>query len=258
MSKFGQLARAADQNRRVLNLYDEYLVSKRDARKEAEVLAWILTKNLPEDGNPNRDRTGYWSASAAGTCPRQQQFTYLGFPQKAVDVDSQNIFANGDFLHLRYQVAGIVAGWLTDVEVPLSLGGYLRGTTDGILAWDEVLELKSINSRGFASVLDFGPKRLHKFQATAYMLCTGLKRTRFVYENKDRNTNAEFVFDLAPEWEQEVRQQWDEMNALVSAQELAPRLHDCINERGTEWKFCDYNHICAGAKFPKRRLTLEE
>jgi hypothetical protein len=255
-TKFGSLAKAVDQNRRVLDLYDGYLMGKRDARKEAEALTWILTKNLPADGQPGRDRTGYWSASSSGDCLRKQQFTYLGFPRQRNDADAQNIFENGDFLHLRYQVAGLLGGWLQDVEVPLASGD-ARGTADGILTWKEVLELKSINSRGFESVLEFGPKKLHKYQATAYMMMSGLSRTRFVYENKDRNTNAEFVFDLSEDYAAQVRAQWAEGNQLNTDQQLAERLHDCKQERGTTWRYCPYNKICAGAVFPKRKLVLE-
>jgi hypothetical protein len=259
MTKFGQLAKAVDQNRKVLDLYDEYLVSKRSQRKEAEVLHWLLTKNLGDGDVGGRDRSGYWSASSAGRCSREQQFTYLGFTGKATDVQAQNIFDNGDFLHLRYQVAGIIGGWLTDAEVPVMLandGVRVKGTMDGVLEWGEVLELKSINARGFAEVVDLGPKRLHRMQATAYMLASGMKRTRFVYENKDRNTNAEFVFDLEYGYEQLEREQWDLLTTLTNLQELAPRQHDCINERGMEWRYCQFQKICEQAKFPVKKLVL--
>jgi hypothetical protein len=259
MTKFGQLAKATDQNRKVLDLYDDYLLSKRNQRQEAETLHWLLTKNLTDGQSGGRDRSGYWSASSAGRCLREQQFTYLGFQGRRNNVQSQNIFDNGDFLHLRYQVAGIIGGWLTDAEVPVTLSRgdvRVRGTMDGVLVWGEVLELKSINSRGFATVVDLGPKRLHKLQATAYMMASGAKRTRFVYENKDRNTNAEFVFDLDYGYEQLVLEQWEELSRLTSQQELAHRLPDCINERGMEWRYCQFQEICEHAQFPARRLVL--
>lgn len=261
MSKFGALAKAADQNRKVLDKYDRYLLSERNQRKEAETLHWLLTKNLGEDDSGERDRSGYWSASSAGRCSREQQFTYLGFPgRKRNDVQSQNIFDNGDFLHLRYQVAGIIAGWLQDAEVPVSLNiGNIRvkGTMDGMLSWGEVLELKSINSRGFAEIIDLGPKHLHKLQATAYMMAADVGITRFVYENKDRNTNAEFVFYRTPEWEQEVTEQWQLLTELTKEQMLAARLHDCINERGTTWKYCAFADVCEKATFPTKKLVLK-
>jgi len=259
MTKFGQLAKTADQNRKVLDLYDRYLVGNRSQRKEAEVLHWLLTKNLTDGQLGGRDRSGYWSASSAGRCSREQQFTYLGFPGKRNDVQSQNIFDNGDFLHLRYQVAGIIGGWLTDAEVPVLLskdGVRVRGTMDGVLEWGEVLELKSINSRGFATVTDLGPKRAHKLQATAYMMASGMKRTRFVYENKDRNTNAEFVFDLEYGYEQLVMEQWTELTTLTNWQQLAKRLPDCINERGMEWRYCQFQEICEHAQFPVKKIVL--
>ena len=251
VTRFGELAKAVDTDRKVLDLYDEYVSSDRDMAKEAEVITWLLTKN------GGRDRQGTWSASSAGRCLREQQFTYLGVDGLNPDAQAQTIFANGDYMHLRYQVAGIVGGWLTDAEVPLHLGGNVRGTADGILAWGEVLELKSINFRGFAEVVDMGPKSEHKWQATAYMLATGLPITRFVYENKNTQANMEFEFALTDEWATQVTKDWERLDVLTANQELAPMRKDCEKREGFHFKYCPFAKICHTATFPRKRFVLD-
>lgn len=255
MTKFGSLAKLADTNRRVLNLYDSYIMGTRNLHDEARVLAHILTKNAPADGAPGRDRTGTWSASAAGHCLREQQFTYLGFPVAPVDADRQNIFDNGDFLHLRYQVAGMIGGWLRDVEVPLTYGSNVRGTMDGDLVWNEVLELKSINDRGYKSVMEFGPKEDHKCQATAYMLCTGYTTARFVYENKNDNHNCEFVFELEEGYQAKVLRDWAYLDELTEQRTLSPMLHECLQGKGM-FRWCSYAQLCEHARYPRTKIKL--
>jgi hypothetical protein len=248
MAKFGNLTRAADSDRRVLNLYDEYLLH-RDPKAEADQIRWISNKNA------DRDRVGTWSASSAGSCLRQQQFTFLGMPKGRPTPEQLNIFANGDFLHLRYQVAGLVAGWLSDVEVPLTVKT-VRGTADGILRWGEVLELKSINDYGFKNVLEFGPKEAHKRQATAYMIATGLPSTRFVYENKNTNANVEFLYHRDEDTVISVLDEWARLDILSARRELAPMLEPCTHQDGFDYKYCPYNKLCSEASWPVRPLRI--
>jgi hypothetical protein len=176
-------------------------------------------------------------------------------PKKKFTPEQLNIFYNGDFVHLRYQVAGLIDGWLTDVEVPLSYGT-VRGTADGLLTSGEVLEVKSINTRGFEQVAEYGAKEDHKLQATAYMLSTGRSMTRFIYENKNTNANIEHPFEIDQIYVNRVQAQWAELNALSAQRKLAPRLHDCINERGFDWNYCPFTQICEKAKWPKPFLRV--
>lgn len=248
MAQFGNLTRAADSNRKVLDLYDEYL-RHRDPKAEADQIRWISTKNA------DRDRVGTWSASSSGSCLRQQQLTFLGMPKGRPTPEQLNIFANGDYLHLRYQVAGLVAGWLSDAEVPLTLKT-VRGTADGILRWGEVLELKSINDYGFKNVLEFGPKTAHKRQATAYMIATGLPSTRFIYENKNTNANIEFYYERDEDMVVSVLDEWARLDTLAERRELAPMLEPCTRAEGFDYKYCPFNQICSEATWPARSLRI--
>lgn len=187
---------------------------------------------------------------------RAQQFNYLGFGGMAPDERAQSIFLNGDYLHLRWQVAGLVAGWLADAEVPLRHEGRVRGTMDGDLAWGEVLELKSINGRGYEQVVEFGPKEAHKWQGTAYCLCTGYSTVRFVYENKNTQDAVEFAWSPDEEWRAKVLERWSLLNEATDEKRLIPMLHPCLSEKGDAYRWCDFRKICDGAEFPKK-VTLK-
>jgi len=255
MTQFGELVKIADNDRRLLNLYDSYLAGPRSRHKEAEVLAHILTKNEESNATGERDRTGSWSASGANRCLRERQFTYLGMPQRVPDSKSQNIFSNGDFVHLRYQMVGLIQGWLVDVETPVFAEGKVRGTVDGISDQDEIVEIKSINANGFSNVSTFGPKDDHKYQTTAYMMASGRSRTRFIYENKNTNENLEFVFELEQQYVERVQEEFEKLNENQDSKVLEPMLHECINKR-SPFKWCDYRDICEGASYPTAKLRL--
>jgi hypothetical protein len=256
-TKFGVLSQLADENRLLLNYYDDYIKGPRDLDLEASTLSHILTKNRETAATGERDRTGTWSASAAGHCLRQQQFVYLGMPAKGERADVSNIFINGDFVHLRYQMVGLIQGWLTDAEIPITLPEYnVRGTMDGDLG-DGVLEIKSINSRGFASVSEFGPKEAHKKQATAYMLAKGYVYTRFIYENKDNNQRAEFLHHLDPVLVGQVEADWILLNEGKRSRTLFPMQRECVQEKG-DYRYCPFATICEKAVWPRRVVLVND
>ena len=60
------------------------------------------------------------SASSLGLLSDdRQEFTWLGWCEMAPSPKTAQIFHNGNFMHLRWQMAGLTAGWLKDAEVPV-------------------------------------------------------------------------------------------------------------------------------------------
>lgn len=188
--KFADLV-SAGEDRWLKSRYLDWLERRNQSAtgKEPDILAWILTKN------PERTRTGSWSASSAGSCIRKQQFVYLGKKKPPLDTKTLNIFRNGDYMHLRHQVAGIEMGYLNDVEVRVELKEYhVRGTVDGVCSDGQVAEFKSMNSYGFDNLL--GPREDHLRQVHAYMLALDTKGARILYENKNSQEIKEFDIDF--------------------------------------------------------------
>lgn len=220
-------------------------------KKEAKIIASIQNK-------PDRVRTSTWSASAAGTCLRAQQFVYLGVHGVPPDDKGMNIFSNGDFVHLRHQSFGMVAGYVSQAEVPLNMPELnMLGTMDGILVSGLGLEIKSINKRGFSSVCSFGPKHDHIRQVHAYMLASGLSAFRILYECKDDNTLKEFLVHRDEALIEEVRGDLVLLQELTDARMLAPMLAECKREQGA-FRWCPFAPMCRDASFPAvRRVKIK-
>lgn len=243
--KFGELARRASGEDWYLAKYEHYLTHRN--HKAERDYAYQLS------GREGRPRMAGWSPSGFGSCPRRQQFTYLGFKQAPHDDKTMNIFANGDYVHLRHQIFGLAGGYITDCEVGVELPELqLKGTMDGILANGDGLELKSINSWGFGQVNSFGPKPAHILQCQAYMLAAPqIPRFRVIYENKDTQQLREFVVERSDVSQDETREQLLRLIDSVEEKTFFPMLDECVQERGYVFESCQYRHVCEGAKWPE-------
>lgn len=99
----------------------------------------------------------------------------------AIDARTQRIFDNGTHVHIRLQDYMEDEGILLMPEVPVyNLEYQVQGHTDGILALTKfevgILEIKSINSNAFSSLVD--AKDEHKTQAQIYMTCLEEERQK--------------------------------------------------------------------------------
>lgn len=250
--RLGEIARVAQGDAWITPRYLEFVQHQRDLAAERDALVQIMTR-------PPRVRTDTFSASGAGRCLRERQLAYLGYRQAKRDERSMNIFANGDYVHLRYQVAGLVGGWLEEAEVAVSVPGKrLTGTMDGKLVINAGMEIKSINSRGFSVVNSYGVKDDHKEQVHSYMYASGLDTFYVLYENKDTNTIREFRVDRDERIIAKVEQDLIVLNEATDAQELVPMLPECTREEG-RFGSCPYRKVCPLATFARsgsRKLSI--
>jgi len=196
-------------------------------------------------GSVGRKRSGTISASSLGECGRYQQFVYLGMPKLLPDAKNAAKMANGSFMHLRWQMEGLTEGWLSHAEVPLDKNVFgLSGTMDGLLYDDSILELKSINTNGFSRVVTFGPLIPHLFQMATYMMCSGIDKGVFIYENKDNQEYKEIVVtpnDVDFE-ETRIRAEW--MWGSTVTKKLHEPLGKCIDREGWEYNSCPFRDRC--------------
>lgn len=127
--------------------------------------------------------------SQVGRCPRERYYARTQCVQadpNSISPRSQRIFDNGTGVHERLQ------GYLKDMgillmdELPVHNVEYnIQGHTDGVLALTPlnekgyteriaILEIKSINDRGFGSLKE--PKPEHKRQGLVYVYCAEQRR----------------------------------------------------------------------------------
>lgn len=197
--------------------------------------------------NP-RDRRGTVSGSSLGKCKRRQQFTFLGMPELPPSAKTAQIFQNGFFMHLRWQMAGITEGWLAAAEIPVAANPFrLSGTMDGIAYDGSVVEFKSCHTNDFSRVNSFGPLAGHEFQLATYVLTSDAEKGVFIYEDKNTQEFKEIVkyADELPlvEVAEESAKLWDANDARV----LIEPLESCMaGER--PYNSCQFKNVCMALK----------
>ena len=235
--RLGETVRRIKADNWYRDQYDEY-IEHRDVDAERSYIDGIMRR-------PEAKRKGKWSASDSGSCLKRRQLTYLGMPQKKPNSRALNIFANGDYVHIRHQAFGFAGGFIMSAEVPILLPEHnLRGTADAIATNGDGLEFKSINERGFARLATFGPDKKHVEQVHAYDLALNLKRWRLIYENKNTQDIAEFVINIDPVLRAKIITDLSTLNTLTDNHVFNPMLRDCLQETGFEYTYCPYNNIC--------------
>ena len=161
-------------------------------------------------------------SSMMQTCRRRlfydlSRTPYSDVANNQVSPGLQKIFDIGTLAHAYVQYLLYKAGYLTKAEVKIVSRKYsISGKGDGevILNMEEILlEIKTINSFGFARVKKFGPKKEHVEQATVYAKVGGYKKILFLYWNKDTSE----IYEKLVEVEEEVWQEAEELMLDVKA-----------------------------------------
>ena len=127
--------------------------------------------------------------SQMGGCIRRQYYSRIRLKSdESADPRSCRIFDMGTHVHLRLQNYLLDMGILLMDEVPVYNKKYnIQGHTDGIITLKDselgILEIKSINSKGFSNLKS--PKGNHITQGIAYIFCIERRRQelRRTYKN---------------------------------------------------------------------------
>ncbi len=120
------------------------------------------------------------SPSSSGGCLRARYYsrTYTEHSDP-INPRTRRIFDNGSYVHKRLQDYLTLQGMLLMAEVPvLNVNYNIQGHTDGIVDIGNgeiaILEIKSINSRGFDLLKS--AKEEHKLQGLLYLYCIETRR----------------------------------------------------------------------------------
>lgn len=138
------------------------------------------------------------SPSQAGTCLRSRYYSRIGATRDEMSIDprTRRIFDNGHKTHDRLQGYLLDQGMLIMDEIPVFNEDYqIQGHTDGLLKLTStekgVLEIKSINSRGFNSLKS--AREDHIRQGLIYVFCIEERRK---YLREKYKTKEEFEKSL--------------------------------------------------------------
>lgn len=173
-------------------------------------------------------------------------FSYLGMPGlRVIDADKMNLFSDGKWRHIRWQMMGVQSGALTHAEYPITFSKYrLRSSADGLNARDEFLfELKGDRNLSRLMDQDGAIVHEHNLQIQCMLLMTGWDRCAYVMEDKSTQNFREVVIRRSPKVIAMVREELIRLNEHVENHTLPPVLPACAAKTGP-YRSCDYAPQC--------------
>jgi len=248
MPSLADLVNASKQDLPVTMRHERWLI---EGSKITPPAALFAQRALNGEVGGNRARKPLFRASGMGSCRRKQIFSCLGTAKKELlDGKTANIFLTGNFIHLKWQVAGLSAGWLAEAEVPVErLDLSYAGTLDGVLDDGTGCEIKSINTRGFSMVMDRrSPLADHLLQAHTYMLLKGLEIFSFIYEDKNSQEWKEFRVYRDDHLTDSVTKEMVDLNDHWNSKTLPDVKPDCLKRDGFEYRNCPFKDVCLKMK----------
>ena len=140
----------------------------------------------------------FYPSSLGNPCDRFLYMAYNGLlPSQEIEPTLQRIFDCGDYLGYRFEKYFEKMGVLlsTESSVKCTMPN-ISGRIDFIIKHRDfaqaVIELKSINSRGFKALLD-RPKPEHFIQIRIYLNLSNIEHGIVLYENKNDQQVKAFV-----------------------------------------------------------------
>lgn len=193
----------------------------------------------------SKPRSGAFHPSQFYTCPRAQMYAYYGVETvREFNPQLQNIFNDGHFRHLRWQITLLEAGLLTDIEVPVHDPiRRVEGSMDGVNANENwMFELKGTSQ--FKQIQQRGALPAHIKQVNAYLFVSGIPEAVILYEDKATQNWQEITIQRDPKVIEEIVDILDELNYCVENDELPERYEDCENQTGATFNSCAYASVC--------------
>ena len=237
-----RMVRVAKQQSRITPKLTGWLASHGEGvvvtDEETEALLLRLVK-------PGGSRSHAFHPSQLYQCPRRQVFDYYGVEGlRAYNPQLQNIFNDGTWRHMRWQIMLLNAGILDRVEVKVTVPELrLSGSMDGVNDTDGwMFELKGTSQ--FSTIKKNGVMPAHVKQVQTYLMAAELDSAVVVYEDKLSQNWAEFDVHRDEGTVREVTAILEVLNEAVDHERLPEMLDDCKTATGKTFDQCPYSHVC--------------
>lgn len=180
-------------------------------------------------------------------CHRKHILSFLDIEKLEPSDAGRDVMTAGTWGHYRWQLAGLSAGWMKDIEVQVSHEPWrVAGAVDGILSDGSGFELKTVNSMKFGKILKSDlPLWPHLMQTHAYMEALGIDTFSIVYENRDTAAWKEFRVKQMDEVKFALDMLMNRLLKSIENEELPPVLPPCAQQSGTAWRWCDWKESCS-------------
>ena len=197
--------------------------------------------------NSNSVRVGRFGASSRGTCLRAQVFRFTGDVEERTWIDTtlQNLFNDGTWRHIRWQMMCLLGNILTDVETKVTNPKYpnFGGSIDGI-GYSEKYGKFGFELKG-TSWMPTEVKDIHLMQIhTYFVLDPEIKVFSVVYEDKKTQDYREFVIHPIPEYLSKVKKEMSQLEESAAFKIYPEILNNCRERKGQVYKNCPYAHGC--------------
>lgn len=216
--------------------------------REPEGVIWDdagfdLFKGIVKRAGGNEDRSARFGASSRGKCHRQQVFTFLGMPSLRLrEPETQNLFNDGKWRHLRWQMMGVQSGALTHAEWPAAWKKYRVTTSLDGLNNEEGFGFELKGDRWWQRVME-GVPEAHLLQIHTMFGATGYDRFVYIVESKSSQEWREIVVYKDPVMMRAVKDELEQMNDYVEDHRLPEVLPACSQKEGP-YKQCAFAAQC--------------
>lgn len=190
---------------------------------------------------------GFHPSSLSDECPRKlfyEMSEMEGTHKKStISAELQVTFDIGTMLHTYLQFKLWKAGLLTDCEVEINTPEGIIGKGDGMLWFKEediLLEIKSINDRGFTKLVE--PMKKHQDQASLYADALGVKKILYLYINKNTSQFKDYTLAPVKKYVDEQKAKCVFVNASVKTKKAPERV--CLNVISEKALSCPFADIC--------------
>lgn len=198
-----------------------------------------------------RDGAGRIRPSSIGqACPRPALLSYHGYPADPEPRAARSIMDAGTWRHYYWQLVGLSAGFLDDIEVPIDHAPWrLKGSADGIGSEVGVFEFKSTNSTKMSqirgtSAAQHRPDEAHLRQVQAYMRATGLETASLVYEDRAYLSFLEVRVSADDAAQDDLGRLFSAWNAHIANDTLPAILPACWEQSGAQFRSCSWKESC--------------
>jgi hypothetical protein len=229
----------------ITNAYEEWLDRNPDGTITPEAAAVVAAQMV----KPDRDRSGSFSASQAGTCFRRQELSFLGVPKVGVTGEKlRRIFNNGRWVHLKWQAQLLSAGIIDAIEVDVkspklkarcTLDGMGVATRGRYQGQDFGLEIKGRNDYTYMQQAKGEPDESTRRQVDFQFLMTGFDVKVILNENKNDQTYKEWVIYRDEGRVHDARIELQELSRAIDKQRLHPMIPECRRQEG-EFDKCQF------------------
>ena len=212
------------------------------SRESKALVAEIMDKAFAG----NSDRSGRFGASGRGSCHRAQLWTFLGMPTGRIqDPELTNLFNDGKFRHLRWQIMMLQSGAVTDVEVGVAFKKYRMSSSIDAVNDDDgfIVELKGDRNPSRMMQKPGAVDEKHNLQIHSYFMLTGYDRCSYIVEDKQSQVWREVIVHRDAKITQLVEEEMMELNEAVDLRAMPPMLDECALKQG-KYKTCGFAAQC--------------